>query len=95
MVMLVAASKKKKKKKKRNHKEEEIKCNVDDSNKEKEHIQGIMSTSSSSWSIVMIPKRGTTLEVNVPWNESSLLMNKSATITSMETMNHIIVRLEN
>lgn len=97
MAMLVVAAKKMKKKRK-NYKEEAIKCNVDNSNKEKEHNnQGIiMSTTPSSWSIVMVPKRGTTLEVNVPWNESSLLIiNKSATITSKETMNHIIVRLEN
>ena len=96
MAILVATKKKKKKKKRKkkrkNHKEEEI-SNVNDSSKEeKEHNNhGIMST---SWSIIMVPKRGTTLEINVPWNESSLLSNKSG-ITSTETMNHIIVRLEN
>lgn len=91
MAILVAT--KKKKKKRKNHKEEQVKCNVNYSSKEeKEHNnQGIMST---SWSIIMVPKRGTTLEINVPWNESSLLSNKSG-ITSTETMNHIIVRLEN
>jgi hypothetical protein len=95
MAMLVVAAKKMKKKRK-NYKEEAIKCNVDNSNKDKEHNQGIIMSTTPSWSIVMVPKRGTTLEVNVPWNESSLLIiNKSATITSKETMNHIIVRLEN
>ena len=94
VAILVATKKKKKKRKKKrkNHKEEEI-SNVNDSSKEeKEHNNhGIMST---SWSIIMVPKRGTTLEINVPWNESSLLSNKSG-ITSTQTMNHIIVRLEN
>ena len=95
MAILVATKKKqkkKRKKKRKNHKEEEI-SNVNDSSKEeKEHNNhGIMST---SWSIIMVPKRGTTLEINVPWNESSLLSNKSG-ITSTQTMNHIIVRLEN
>lgn len=90
MAMLVATKKKKNKKEK-----EGIKSNLDDGSgkEEKEHInQGMMLT--PSWSIIMVPKRGTTLEMNVPWNESSLLSNKSA-ITSKETMNNIIVRLEN
>jgi len=91
MSILVAT--KKKKKKRKNHKEEEIKCNVNNSSKEEKvhNNHGIMST---SWSIIMVPKRGTTLEINVPWNVSYLLSNKSA-ITSTETMNQIIVRLEN
>jgi len=93
MAILVATKKKKKKKKRKNHKEEEIKCNVNNSSKEEKvhNNHGIMST---SWSIIMVPKRGTTLEINVPWNVSYLLSNKSA-ITSTETMNQIIVRLEN
>jgi hypothetical protein len=90
MAILVAT---KKKKTRKNHKEEETKCNVNDSSKEeKEHNNhGIMST---SWSIIMVPKRGTTLEINVPWNVSYLPSNESA-ITSTEMINHIIVRLEN
>jgi hypothetical protein len=89
MAMMISTKKKTKKKRRRkNQEEEEIRSNADNSSKEKEQNQGM----STSWSIIMVPKRGTTLHVNVPWNESSL--NNKSLITSKQTTNHVTVCLE-
>ena len=54
---------------------------------------GTSKEPSKSWTIVMVPKRGTALEVDLPWYGASVSNNENATV-SKQKMNHITVRLE-
>ena len=48
---------------------------------------------SKSWRIIMVPKRGTALAVDLPWYDASVSTNKDATV-SKQKMSIITVRLE-
>ena len=48
---------------------------------------------SKSWRIIMVPKRGTALAVDLPWYDASVSTNKDAT-ASKQKMSILTVRLE-
>jgi hypothetical protein len=48
---------------------------------------------SKSWRIIMVPKRGTALAVDLPWYDASVSTNRDAT-ASKQKMSIITVRLE-
>jgi hypothetical protein len=56
-------------------------------------VYGTSKVLSKLWTMVMVPKRGTALEVDLPWFDASVLNNKDVKV-SQQKKKHITIQLE-